>query len=319
MITSSQVRYFTDASSDKFRPSRDAPLYRARETWSIDSIIKLVLLIMSPSTSNSFDGSGWSASLYNKHASFVYSPAFTSAVLELLAAQPGERIIDFGCGSGEVTLEIKKRVEEAPGGVVVAVDFSESMIAQARANGLEYAFVSDIQALKLPNDVSPLAEKFDAVFTNAALHWCKANPTGVLESVKKVLKKGGRFTGETGGFMNCIGLRSAIYQVLKSRGHDPVLHDPWYFPSPDDYRKLLVAASFDPVHLSLNPRFTPLPGGLRGWLQTFTRHTVFADFSDEETEEMMEEVEKICRVDCQDENGNWAIMYVRLRFSAILV
>lgn len=229
VITSSQVRYFTDASSDKFRPSRDAPLYRARETWSIDSIIKLVLLIMSPSTSNSFDGSGWSASLYNKHASFVYSPAFTSAVLELLAAQPGERIIDFGCGSGEVTLEIKKRVEEAPGGVVVAVDFSESMvcrmmakvdqksnllleIAQARANGLEYAFVSDIQALKLPNDVSPLAEKFDAVFTNAALHWCKANPTGVLESVKKVLKKGGRFTGETGGFMNCIGL--AYFYVM---------------------------------------------------------------------------------------------------------
>lgn len=79
-------------------------------------------------------------------------------------------------------------------------------IAQAKANGLEHTFVSDIQALELPSDISPLTEKFDAVFTNAALHWCKANPSGVLVSVKKVLKKGGRFAGEMGGFMNCIGL-----------------------------------------------------------------------------------------------------------------
>jgi ubiquinone/menaquinone biosynthesis C-methylase UbiE len=89
---------------------------------------------MSMPTTNSAAASGWSASLYNKHASFVYSPAFTSPVLGLLAAQPGERIIDFGCGSGEVTLELKKRVEEAPGGVVVGVDFSESMVCCMLAN-----------------------------------------------------------------------------------------------------------------------------------------------------------------------------------------
>lgn len=75
------------------------------------------------------DASGWSASLYNKNTSFVYSPAFTAPVLELLSAQPGERIIDFGCGSGEVTLEIKKRVEGAEGGLVVGLDFSESMVS----------------------------------------------------------------------------------------------------------------------------------------------------------------------------------------------
>jgi ubiquinone/menaquinone biosynthesis C-methylase UbiE len=89
---------------------------------------------MSSSVMHSSDASGWSASLYNHHASFVYSPAFTSAVLELLAAQPGERIIDFGCGSGEVTLELKNRVEEASSGVVVGVDFSESMVYCMVAN-----------------------------------------------------------------------------------------------------------------------------------------------------------------------------------------
>jgi SAM-dependent methyltransferase len=67
-----------------------------------------------------------------------------------------------------------------------------------------------------------LAEKFDAVFTNAALHWCKANPTGVLESVKKVLKKGGRFVGEMGGFMNCVGL--AYFCFIMSSGIKPSVY-----------------------------------------------------------------------------------------------
>jgi ubiquinone/menaquinone biosynthesis C-methylase UbiE len=83
---------------------------------------------MPSSATNLSDASGWSPSLYNQHASFVYSPAFTFTVLELLAAQPGERIIDFGCGSGEVTLQLKKRVEADPRGIVVGVDLSESMV-----------------------------------------------------------------------------------------------------------------------------------------------------------------------------------------------
>lgn len=84
------------------------------------------------------DASGWSASLYNKTVPFVYSPVFTAPVLELLAAQPGERIIDFGCGSGEVTLELKKIVERVKGGVVVGVDFSESMVCYIQRFGFEF-------------------------------------------------------------------------------------------------------------------------------------------------------------------------------------
>lgn len=79
--------------------------------------------------SNAPDASGWSASLYNETASFVYSPTFTAPVLELLSPQPGERIIDFGCGSGEVTLEIEKVLKQREGGVVVGVDSSESMVS----------------------------------------------------------------------------------------------------------------------------------------------------------------------------------------------
>jgi SAM-dependent methyltransferase len=175
------------------------------------------------------DKSGWSAALYNKTGSFAYSPAFTAAVVDLLAPQPGERIIDFGCGTGEVTLKIEKAVRE--GGVVVGVDFSESMvssgfvillvrgsedmgkISQARANGLKHAFVSDIQNLELPAEAQGaigLDQKFDAVFSNAALHWCKRDPRGALESARRVLKPGGRFVGEMGGFLNCIGEELAV-------------------------------------------------------------------------------------------------------------
>ncbi|KAG6909263.1 hypothetical protein DXG01_001325 [Tephrocybe rancida] len=159
---------------------------------------------MSSSSTDHADQSGWSASLYNKTASFVYSSEYTRPVLELLAAQPGERIIDFGCGSGEITLQLQKHVASAPGGVVVGTDFSESMIAKAKQNGVKHAFVGDAQTLELPNEFSGIDQKFDAVFSNAALHWCNRDPAGVLESAKKVLKPGGRIAAEMGGFLNCV-------------------------------------------------------------------------------------------------------------------
>ncbi|KAJ7718129.1 S-adenosyl-L-methionine-dependent methyltransferase [Mycena maculata] len=267
------------------------------------------------------DAQGWSASLYNKTAAFVYSPAYTSAVLDLLAAKPGEKIIDLGCGSGEVTLVLDEIVKRAPGGLVVAVDYSESMIEKAKAAGLEHAFVSDVQDLEIPmtayNNNDP-EFKFDAAFSNAALHWCKRDPAGVLESVKKVLKPGGRLVVEMGGAMNCIGIRSGLHRVLKSHGYDPVSLDPWFFPSVEDYTKLLIEASFEPRHISITPRVTPIADGVRGWLELFVRKSFLKDFSDAEATEIMNEVEDICRVDCQDTSGKWAMMYTRLRFEAIL-
>ncbi|KAG6828285.1 hypothetical protein H0H92_008495 [Tricholoma furcatifolium] len=283
------------------------------------------------------DNSGWSASLYNKTASFVYSSAFTTPVLDLLAAKPGERIVDFGCGSAEVTLRLQKLVASAPGGLVVGTDFSESMITKAKENGLEHAFVGDIQALELPDNIPTINEKFDAVFSNATIHWCKRDPAGVLESAKKVLKPGGRFVAETGGFLNCVGkrrfirricralklksgvgLRSAMHEALRKRGYDPVSRDPWFFPSVEDYEKLLTTAGFQVKHISLNPRITPLIGGAVEWLQLFARHSFMGDLSDEEAKEIIEDAAEICRVDCQDKSGKWSLMYVRLRFVAVI-
>ncbi|KAJ3803994.1 S-adenosyl-L-methionine-dependent methyltransferase [Lentinula aff. lateritia] len=259
------------------------------------------------------DSSGWSAALYNKNANFVYSHAYTTPVLELLAAKPGERIMDFGCGSGEVTVVIEKIVKGKEGGYIAAVDFSESMVEKAKTQGLPEAFVCDIQDLAFP----PSSE-FDAVFTNATLHWCKRNPSGVIRSAKRILKRKGRFVGEMGGFLNCIGIRTALKTVLKSKGYDGLERDPWFFPSPEEYSTLLEAEGFDVTHISLTPRLTPLETGLYGWLNTFARGSWLKDLTEQEADEAMKEVEEMCRVDCQDGNGNWAMVYVRLRFVAVL-
>ena len=130
--------------------------------------------------------------------------------------------------------------------------------------------------------VSKVGTKFDAVFTNAALHWCKRDPAGVLESAKRVLKPGGRIVGEMGGFMNCIGavsmflactklhvltrrrqgIRSALHRVLRERGHDPESVDPWYFPSMEDYVKVsdhLLQKTTLPVVFTVLVRFWSAP------------------------------------------------------------
>ncbi|KAG8930261.1 hypothetical protein FRC01_003002 [Tulasnella sp. 417] len=260
----------------------------------------------------------WSAALYNKNASFVYSPAFTSAVLSLLEAKPGEKILDVGCGSGEITVDLQNVVGE--GGVVVGTDFSRDMIEKSKVNGVKHAFVADAQALEFPSDLQPYSGTFDAVFTNAALHWCKRDPVGVIKSAKAALRSDGkgRFVGEFGGYLNCVGLRGAIHSVLRKRGYDPAELDPWYFPSTQDYQTLLESEGFEVKHISLNPRITTLPGDLVGWQQTFCRESCFAEMTDREAEEAMKEVQDLCAVDCQDASGKWAIMYVRLRFVAVL-
>lgn len=124
---------------------------------------------------------------------------------------------------------------------------------------MKHTFVADAQELELPREVSWGHEKFDAVFSNAALHWCKRDPLGVLLSIKKYVKPGGRLVVEMGGFMNCIGLppifnmvmclntfvqlqgiRAALHQVIRSKGRNPQNVDPWYFPSPSEYEKVRV-------------------------------------------------------------------------------
>lgn len=259
----------------------------------------------------------WSAESYNKNASFVYSPTFTSAVLSLLDAKPGERIVDFGCGTGELTFQIQSIVTQVPGGVVVGVDSSESMVNKTLANGVQHAVAGDIQDLKSPNDWDPsLQSGFDAVFSNGVLHWCKRNPTGVLESAKKLLKPGGRLVVEMCGHMNCIGVRSALHAVLRHHGHDALSLDPMYLPTVEEYRKLLDSSGFAVSEIGLYPRLVSLSSSFHDFLHFLYRDNLLRGIGDVEAEEILRETEKMCEVDSKDAAGNWSAMGCMLRFAA---
>ncbi|KAF8583362.1 S-adenosyl-L-methionine-dependent methyltransferase, partial [Ramaria rubella] len=271
---------------------------------------------MPPESSNT-----WSAELYQDSVPFVFSPEFTSNILQLLDAKPGEKIWDFGCGSGEVTLELQSLVGD--NGLVVGVDSSASMVEQARAKGIKYTILGDVQD---PNQEElQNYKKSDAVFSNAALHWCKQNPGGVLESAKQVLRPGGRFVAEFGGWTNCIaatveGIRSALHGVLRKHSIDPLPRDPWYFPSTEDYQEESDFSSFQHgfriCHISLNPRITPLKGDIKDWLNVFCRGNFLKNMDEKEADIIMNEVNDLCAVDCRDSRGRWSVMYTRLRVVA---
>ncbi|CAE6426402.1 unnamed protein product [Rhizoctonia solani] len=267
-------------------------------------------------SSNTTSKDSWSASQYNKNAAFVYSDAYTQPILELLSLKPGERILDMGCGTGELTCRLREAVGQD--GMIVGIDSSQNMLERAKANGVENIFCPDIQSLTMLDRFESLARTFDAVFTNATLHWCKRDPLGVVQAAKRTLKPGGRFVGEFGGYLNCVGVRSALHQVLRRRGIDPSRVDPWYFPRSEHYASVLESEGFKIEQISLNPRFTPLPGPLIDWLRTFARNSILANMNDEDAEQVMQDVSDLCEPDMKDEKGGWAIMYVRLRFRAVL-
>lgn len=245
----------------------------------------------------------WNASRYAKNARFVSD--LGEPVLELLNPQPGERILDLACGDGVLTGKII-----ATGAEVVGVDGSSDMVAAAQQRGID-ARVVDAYHLDF-------ASEFDAVFSNAALHWMKRDPDAVIQGVRRALRPGGRFVAEMGGHGNVTAITVALCATLEDYGvKDSAATVPWYFPSADEYRQRLKQAGFRVEYIELIPRPTPLPTGMRGWLETFAiplTHRVpqesRADFLDEVTERLRP---ALC-----DSSGEWTADYVRLRFLARL-
>ena len=239
----------------------------------------------------------WNPEQYAENARFVSNLGMP--VVELLSPQPGERVLDLGCGDGALTVKLLNF-----GCEVVGVDSSPEMAAVARALGLD-AKVMEGQTLQFDNE-------FDAVFSNAALHWMK-KPETVIRSVWCALKPGGRFVGEFGGYGNVSTIVTAIESTLTSRGL--AVSSPWFFPSPEEYRKLLEAGGFVIQNIDLIPRPTPLPGDVGGWLETFAQPFTAVLPAAERQAFLAEVVEALRPVLC-DANGNWEADYVRLRFSA---
>jgi len=243
----------------------------------------------------------WSAQRYAETAHFV--PAFGATVVELLAPKAGERILDLGCGDGVLTEKIA-----AVGASVVAVDAAPDMVAAAKARGLD-ARVCAGQNLDFDRE-------FDAVFSNAALHWMRPQEP-VLAGVRRALKPGGRFVAEMGGHNNTAAIMIAFRAVLARYGVDSLKQMPWYFPSAAAYRAKLEAAGFRVEEIAIVPRPTPLEAGLKRWMETFCEDFV-SPLAPADRERAIDEVCALLEPILRDETGLWIADYVRLRFHAVL-
>jgi len=249
--------------------------------------------------------SQWSATDYATNAAFV--PALGAAVVEMLAPQPGEMIVDLGCGDGALTLKI---VES--GARVIGLDASESMVEAARSRGVD-AFVADAQALGLEDQAARFGQ-FDAAFSNAALHWM-LDPDAVASGVFGVLKPGGRFVGEMGGEGNIATLRTGIREVLRERGYAVPSEDPQWYPGVDEFVRLYACAGFVEIQAMLLARPTPLPAGVAAWVKTFRSGWLdVAGVPDGARDEVAAAVEDRLRPQLQQPDGSWIADYVRLRF-----
>jgi SAM-dependent methyltransferase len=241
----------------------------------------------------------WDPATYATNARFVSD--LGEAVVELLDPKPGERVLDLGCGDGALTkLLIDKGAE------VVGVDASQEMVDAAFAAGID-AFTVDGHELAFVNE-------FDAVFSNASLHWM-TRPDDVIAGVARALKPKGRFVGEMGGHGCIAAVTTALLAALARRGIDGPSRIPWYFPTPEDYTARLEKQGFTVREMLHFPRPTPLPGDVAGWLVTFAGP--FLDGIDS-PESVMTEVAELLRPSLCDERGRWSVDYVRLRFAAEL-
>jgi len=159
-----------------------------------------------------------------------------------------------------------------------------------------------------------LKRRFDAVFTNAALHWMKSAEQ-VVEGVANSLKPGGRFVGEFGGQGNVETIRQALHNALRKRGIDTWTADPWFYAAPQGYTELLNRHGFTVTYIELIPRPTKLPGDILGWLEVFAQPFTKA-VAETERAGFLTEVRAELQPSLLKPDGSWYADYVRLRFKA---
>jgi trans-aconitate methyltransferase len=241
----------------------------------------------------------WDPAQYAEKGRFV--ALLASSLVAELAPQPGERILDLGCGDGFLSLQIAES-----GAVVIGVDSSPQMAAAAQERGVDARIMSG-ESLRFDGE-------FDGVFSNAALHWM-SNQDSVLEGVYRALKPGGRFVAECGGQGNAAAVRVALLAVLTRHGLAAEQVENYHFFAPDDYRSWLEQHGFLVEQIGLVPRPTPLPSGIRDWLLTF-RSSLLAELPAERRDQVMEEIEALLKPALCDGQGRWTVDYVRLRFRA---
>lgn len=242
----------------------------------------------------------WNAHLYDTKHSFVSN--YGRNVIELLAPKQGEKILDVGCGTGDLANELYKQ-----GVDVVGVDHSSTMVEQAKQKYPHIPFyVADIMNL-------PYEKEFDAIYSNAVLHWVK-NPERALYNMCKSLRIGGRLVAEFGGEGNVHQLTKTIIKQVREAGYTfDKMYFPWYFPSIAEYTKLMEQTGFRVTYANLYDRSTPLKGadGLKNWINMFAEEFLY-DVPISKRDKVIKQIEQALKQDLYQE-GEWIADYVRLQ------
>ena len=242
----------------------------------------------------------WNPERYARGARFVSD--LGEPLLQILHARPGELILDLGCGDGALSEKIAARSS------LVGVDSSMPFLKSAHTRGL--------RVVQMDGQQLAFKRCFDAVFSNAALHWMK-RPENVLEGVAECLKPAGRFVGEFGGRGNVETIRMALHAGLQKRSIDPWQVDPWYYPSPEQFAALLERFGFSVGYIELIPRPTKLPGDIIQWLELFAQPFT-KSLADKDKRRFVDEIRDALEPELRRSDGSWYADYVRLRFKAEL-
>ncbi len=244
----------------------------------------------------------WDVNLYEQKHAFVYE--YGKGLIPLLQPQSGELILDLGCGTGHLTHSIAES-----GAHVIGIDSSASMIETAQSTYPQLEFhVTDARDFSF-------ASPFDAIFSNATLHWIM-EAEQVARCIAASLKSGGKFVAEFGGRGNVATIRVAVQQSFQELMHRDVDFG-WYFPSIGEYTSLLEKHDLNVRSALLFDRPTPLEDGemgLRNWIQMFGER-VFFDVPDDMKQQILTRTEEKTR-DRLFNNGQWIADYTRLRIVA---
>ncbi|WP_256760886.1 trans-aconitate 2-methyltransferase [Cohnella sp. WQ 127256] len=246
----------------------------------------------------------WAANTYDESMSFVSS--FGEDVLSWLNPQAGEIIVDFGCGTGDLASAISSQGSE-----VIGVDISPEMVERAR---LKYPHLTFHRA----DGMGWKADRaYDAVFSNAALHWMK-DADAAVDSMTAGLRNGGRLVVEFGGYGNVATIIEAVRETLQANGREDAFVMPWYFPQVGEYASLLEKYGMEVRFAQLFDRPTVLnngENGMKDWLEMFGT----AMFPKTEQYEMGLWIEESTRrlKDKLYDQGVWTADYRRLRVLAV--